>query len=157
MSMTGGDPRRPGPDGEEDGPANVRLASLGRLAGGIAHDFNNILGVILNYGEFVRESLTDAAGAGRIDDAMYRDVVVDLDRILTAAHRAAGLTQQLLAFTGRRVAGWADVCAVACCGAALFVGPSVTIWMAGCAAASRQWDVCQHGVPRPGSAVRVMS
>ena len=32
-----------------------RLESVGQLAGGIAHDFNNILGVILNYAQFVAE------------------------------------------------------------------------------------------------------
>jgi len=34
-----------------------RLESVGQLAGGIAHDFNNILGVILNYAEFVGDEL----------------------------------------------------------------------------------------------------
>jgi signal transduction histidine kinase len=32
---------------------NQRLESLGQLAGGIAHDFNNMLGVIVNYANFV--------------------------------------------------------------------------------------------------------
>lgn len=34
-----------------------RLESVGQLAGGIAHDFNNILGVIMNYAEFVTDEL----------------------------------------------------------------------------------------------------
>ena len=34
-----------------------RLESVGQLAGGIAHDFNNILGVIMNYAEFVAGEL----------------------------------------------------------------------------------------------------
>src|SRR5665811_1455569 len=34
-----------------------RLESVGQLAGGIAHDFNNILGVIMNYAEFVADDL----------------------------------------------------------------------------------------------------
>ena len=34
-----------------------RLESVGQLAGGIAHDFNNILGVIMNYAEFVGDEL----------------------------------------------------------------------------------------------------
>ena len=40
-----------------------RLESVGQLAGGIAHDFNNILGVIMNYAEFVADEL-DARLAG---------------------------------------------------------------------------------------------
>ena len=37
-----------------------RLESVGQLAGGIAHDFNNILGVIMNYAEFVADELEEA-------------------------------------------------------------------------------------------------
>ncbi|MFD1367712.1 ATP-binding protein [Actinoplanes sichuanensis] len=62
-----------------------RLACLGRLAGGIAHDFNNILGIILNYTEFVAEQARD-------------ETLDDLGHIRTAAERAAGLTGQLLGF-----------------------------------------------------------
>ncbi len=31
-----------------------RLASLTRMAGGVAHDFNNMLGIIVNYEQFIR-------------------------------------------------------------------------------------------------------
>jgi two-component system cell cycle sensor histidine kinase/response regulator CckA len=62
-----------------------RMASLGQLAGGIAHDFNNILGIIINYTDFV----TEHAGEETRDD---------LAHIRTAAERAVGLTGQLLGF-----------------------------------------------------------
>ncbi len=70
-----------------------RLESVGQLAGGIAHDFNNILGVIMNYAEFVRDEL-DA------DSQAHQDV----EEIRRAAERAAALTRQLLIFSRREVA-----------------------------------------------------
>ncbi len=69
-----------------------RLESVGQLAGGIAHDFNNILGVIMNYAEFVADEL-DA-------DSQARQ---DVDEIRRAAERAAALTRQLLIFSRREV------------------------------------------------------
>jgi PAS domain S-box-containing protein len=70
-----------------------RLESVGQLAGGIAHDFNNILGVILNYAEFVTEDLDpDSSALG------------DVEEIRRAAERAAALTRQLLIFSRREVA-----------------------------------------------------
>ena len=68
-----------------------RLESLGQLAGGVAHDFNNLLGVILNYATLVGR---------RVDDPV---ATADLGEIRGAAERAAGLTQQLLAFARRDV------------------------------------------------------
>ena len=68
-----------------------RLESLGQLAGGVAHDFNNLLGVILNYATLVGR---------RVDDPV---ATADLGEIRAAAERAAGLTQQLLAFARRDV------------------------------------------------------
>jgi PAS domain S-box-containing protein len=70
-----------------------RLESVGQLAGGIAHDFNNILGVIMNYAEFVADEL-DA------DSQAHQDV----EEIRRAAERAAALTRQLLIFSRREVA-----------------------------------------------------
>lgn len=67
-----------------------RLEAVGQLAGGVAHDFNNLLMVISSYAAMLLEDL-DAADARR----------VDIREIAKAAHRAAALTQQLLAF-GRR-------------------------------------------------------
>jgi PAS domain S-box-containing protein len=69
-----------------------RLESVGQLAGGIAHDFNNILGVIMNYAEFVADEMEPGSPA--------RD---DVEEIRRAAERAAALTRQLLIFSRREV------------------------------------------------------
>jgi len=69
-----------------------RLESVGQLAGGIAHDFNNILGVIMNYAEFVADELAP--------DSSAHD---DVEEIRRAAERAAALTRQLLIFSRREV------------------------------------------------------
>ncbi len=68
-----------------------RLESLGQLAGGVAHDFNNLLAVILNYATFVGEAVPYDEG-----------VQFDVEQILSASHRAAGLTRQLLMFARRQ-------------------------------------------------------
>ncbi len=69
-----------------------KLEAIGRLAGGVAHDFNNMLMAIRGYGELVFQALpgTDPSRA-------------DVEEILKAADRAAGLTRQLLAFSRRHV------------------------------------------------------
>jgi two-component system, cell cycle sensor histidine kinase and response regulator CckA len=69
-----------------------KLEAIGRLSGGVAHDFNNLLGVIIGYAEALEQ---DPAG-----NASYREAV---DEILKAGHRAAALTQQLLAFSRKQV------------------------------------------------------
>ena len=69
-----------------------RLESVGQLAGGIAHDFNNILGVIMNYAEFVADELEPDSEAQE-----------DVEEIRRAAERAAALTRQLLIFSRREV------------------------------------------------------
>jgi len=69
-----------------------RLESVGQLAGGIAHDFNNILGVIMNYAEFVADELPPDSKAQ-----------ADVEEIRRAAERAAALTRQLLIFSRREV------------------------------------------------------
>jgi PAS domain S-box-containing protein len=69
-----------------------RLESVGQLAGGIAHDFNNILGVIMNYAEFVADELPEGSQASQ-----------DVEEIRRAAERAAALTRQLLIFSRREV------------------------------------------------------
>ncbi len=65
---------------------------VGQLAGGVAHDFNNIVAGILGYCERVLD------GDGRLDPTVRRSVAA----IQELAERAAGLTQQLLAFSRRQ-------------------------------------------------------
>jgi PAS domain S-box-containing protein len=66
-----------------------KLESMGVLAGGIAHDFNNLLtGIIGNAGM----ALEDATVSNT------RESILEID---TAARRASGLCQQLLAYSGR--------------------------------------------------------
>jgi len=67
-----------------------KLESLGVLAGGIAHDFNNILAGILGFADLALDHLSpnDRARA-------------DIDIIKKAALRAADLTKQMLAYTGK--------------------------------------------------------
>jgi len=68
-----------------------KLESLGVLAGGIAHDFNNLLtGVLGNL-----ELATTELGA----TASLRPL---LDDAILSARRAADLTHQMLAYTGRQ-------------------------------------------------------
>jgi two-component system cell cycle sensor histidine kinase/response regulator CckA len=67
-----------------------KMDAIGRLAGGVAHDFNNLLTIITSYSELALDSV--AAGSS---------TQLRLQEILSAAHRAAELTRQLLAF-GRK-------------------------------------------------------
>ena len=69
-----------------------KMEAVGRLAGGIAHDFNNLMTVVMNYGEIIRDQLTEA-------DPAYGDVL----QILQASERAAELTQQLLAYSRKQI------------------------------------------------------
>jgi PAS domain S-box-containing protein len=67
-----------------------KLESLGLLAGGIAHDFNNLLlGVMAN----AEMALEEAPAVG-----LQRDCLQD---ILSASRKAAELTAQMLAYSGR--------------------------------------------------------
>jgi signal transduction histidine kinase/CheY-like chemotaxis protein len=75
-----------------------RLEGIGRLAGGIAHDFNNILAVVMNYAQFVEDSLPA--------DSEVRDDVV---QIRLAAERGASFTRQLLTFAHRGAVNPQDV------------------------------------------------
>jgi two-component system, cell cycle sensor histidine kinase and response regulator CckA len=69
-----------------------KLEAIGRLAGGVAHDFNNMLAAIQGYAELSLRSL-------RAGDPLHEPV----EQILKASQRAAGLTQQLLAFSRKQV------------------------------------------------------
>ncbi len=67
-----------------------KLESLGLLAGGFAHDFNNILTAILGYADLALRGMSlDAPEHGHLDE------------IRSAAHRAADLCRQMLAYSGR--------------------------------------------------------
>jgi two-component system, cell cycle sensor histidine kinase and response regulator CckA len=69
-----------------------KMDAIGTLAGGVAHDFNNLLLVIGAYAELMLDSLE----AGH---PLRRNV----KEILGAAHRAADLTRQLLAFSRKQM------------------------------------------------------
>ncbi|HEX4423561.1 MAG TPA: ATP-binding protein [Kofleriaceae bacterium] len=68
-----------------------RAESLGVLAGGLAHDFNNMLAAILGNADLALRELAPRA-PGR----------APLENIRQASLRAAELTDQLLAYAGRR-------------------------------------------------------
>ncbi|MGH7143453.1 MAG: PAS domain S-box protein [Planctomycetota bacterium] len=67
-----------------------KLESLGLLAGGIAHDFNNLLTGILGHASLAQLELADQAPARNA-----------IQQIENAARRAADLTNQLLAYSGK--------------------------------------------------------
>jgi len=69
-----------------------KMESIGRLAGGVAHDFNNLLMAISGYTELVADTLP-----------AQHDARDDLREIRKATARAAGLTQQLLAFARKQI------------------------------------------------------
>ena len=67
-----------------------KLESLGVLAAGVAHDFNNLLVGVLGNAELAV-----------LDDTLSSNSRLLLEQVIDAATRAAGLTRQLLAYTGR--------------------------------------------------------
>lgn len=67
-----------------------KLESLGILAGGIAHDFNNLLVALLGQTSLALSKLT-------AENPAY----IHIEKSITAANRAALLTRQLLAYSGR--------------------------------------------------------
>jgi len=67
---------------------SARLESLGLMAGGIAHDFNNLLTAILGNASLLVE----------FSSGNTRDLA---EQIVLASQRAADLTRQMLAFSGR--------------------------------------------------------
>ncbi|MCB9704374.1 MAG: response regulator [Myxococcales bacterium] len=69
-----------------------KLEALGRLSGGVAHDFNNILAVIMSSSALLRDVLRQQGIESE-----------DLALIEQAAARGAALTNDLLAFSRRRV------------------------------------------------------
>jgi signal transduction histidine kinase/ActR/RegA family two-component response regulator len=69
-----------------------KMEAIGQLAGGVAHDFNNLLMVIGGFTEMV-------GNAGPTSEKQQHY----LQEVLKATRRAAGLTQQLLAFSRKQV------------------------------------------------------
>ncbi len=67
-----------------------KLESLGVLAGGIAHDFNNLLTSVIGYCDLARDEVAGNAAAREF-----------LEEAVTGARRAAELTQQMLAYSGK--------------------------------------------------------
>jgi PAS domain S-box-containing protein len=67
-----------------------KLESLGILAGGIAHDFNNLLGAILGN-----------LGLAQMENSPMSPIRHRLDTIEALVVKAADLTRQMLAYSGR--------------------------------------------------------
>ncbi|MDT4891478.1 MAG: hypothetical protein QOE97_513 [Pseudonocardiales bacterium] len=68
-----------------------KMEAMGQLAGGVAHDFNNLLTAIGGYAEL---ALSKLDGVGGTDE---------LEGVIEAAGKAAGLTAQLLTFSRRQL------------------------------------------------------
>jgi two-component system cell cycle sensor histidine kinase/response regulator CckA len=75
---------------EENLQQTQKLESLGILAGGIAHDFNNLLTGILGNASLISEELSPHSPGRALAES-----------VIQAADRAAHLTRQMLAYSGR--------------------------------------------------------
>lgn len=75
---------------EEQMRETQKLESLGVLAGGVAHDFNNLLVGIMGNASLALDTLDAAHPARRM-----------IEGVLQASERAASLTRQLLAYSGK--------------------------------------------------------
>ncbi len=69
-----------------------KMEAIGRLAGGIAHDFNNIITIITGFCEFLIADRNTVAERQQF-----------VGYIHDAANRAAGLTQQIMAFSRKQL------------------------------------------------------
>src|SRR5262249_36672992 len=68
----------------------LKLESLGVLAGGMAHDFNNLLTSILGNANLALEEQPEGSSARE-----------NLEEIIQASEKAAALTSQMLAYSGK--------------------------------------------------------
>lgn len=68
-----------------------KMEAVGRLAGGVAHDFNNILQAMIGYSELLQEMVADRPNAHEL-----------VTEVVSEGKRAAGLTNQLLAFARKQ-------------------------------------------------------
>jgi len=68
-----------------------KMEAIGLLAGGIAHDFNNLLTAISGYAELAKSHIDRDTPAAPM-----------LESVIDASGKAAGLTQQLLAFSRKQ-------------------------------------------------------
>ena len=69
-----------------------KMEAVGQLAGGVAHDFNNILSAIIGYGNLTLMKMAK-------DDPQ----LLNIQKILDAADRAAHLTKDLLLFSRKQI------------------------------------------------------
>jgi PAS domain S-box-containing protein len=70
-----------------------KMEAVGRLAGGIAHDFSNLLAVILGWSDMLARDLPP--GDARLHESAAG--------IVEAAHRAVGVTRQLLTLSRKKL------------------------------------------------------
>ena len=77
---------------EEQLLQSQKMEAIGRLAGGVAHDFNNLLTIIIGHGRLLQAELDF--------ENPWQERITQL---LNAADRAAGLVNQLLAFSRRQI------------------------------------------------------
>ncbi|MFZ3136677.1 MAG: PAS domain S-box protein [Thermodesulfovibrionales bacterium] len=69
-----------------------KMEAIGQLAGGIAHDFNNLLTAVIGYGNLLKAEVTKDEEASSY-----------VNQILSAAERAAVLTNELLTFSRKQI------------------------------------------------------
>jgi PAS domain S-box-containing protein len=69
-----------------------KMEAVGQLAGGVAHDFNNILTAVIGYANLLKIKMEQ-------DDPL----MVYVDHVLSSSEKAAGLTQNLLAFSRKQL------------------------------------------------------